>query len=77
MISNLGALMYDLGEDIRENSELANLIFTGIKRHVVGLFRTSTAMEELNTAPSDNRAIGGTIEDRVGHTREKADELVA
>lgn len=77
MISNVGAIMYDLGEAIRENSEFANVISTSIKQQTVGLSQISSAMEEINAAATDNRTISRTIEERVGHMSKEVEELMA
>jgi methyl-accepting chemotaxis protein len=77
MISNVGAIMYDLSEAIRENSEFANVISTSIKQQTVGLSQISAAMEEINAAATDNRTISRTIEERVGNMSKEVDELEA
>lgn len=65
-ISNAGAIMYDLSEAIRENSEFANVIASNIKQQTVGLSQISIAMDEINTTASDNQNISRTIEQRAG-----------
>jgi methyl-accepting chemotaxis protein len=77
MISNVGAIMYDLGEAIRENSEFANVIATSIKQQTVGLSQISSAMEEINTSATENRSISQTIEMRANQMNKEVEELTA
>ncbi len=60
-ISNAGAVMNDLSEAIRENSDFAKLIATNIQQQTIGLTQIAAAIEEINTTAMDNQSISRNI----------------
>jgi methyl-accepting chemotaxis protein len=76
MIANAGAIMYDLSEAIRENSEFANVIASNIQQQSVGLSQISTAIEEINTTSTEYRNISQKIEERVNQVNKEVDQLL-
>ncbi len=63
MITNAGAIMNDLSEAIRENSEFANVIATNINQQTVGLTQIATSIEEINSTALENQNISRKIVD--------------
>lgn len=61
MIANAGAIMNDLSEAIRENSEFANVIESNIKQQAVGLTQIATSIEQINSTALDNQNISRKI----------------
>ncbi len=62
MIANSGAIMNDLGEAIRENSEGANIIASNIKQQTVGLKQIGTAIGQIKSVAEENKGISRSIE---------------
>jgi methyl-accepting chemotaxis protein len=62
-IANAGAVMNDLSDAIRENSDFANVIATNIKQQTVGLTQIAAAIEEINTTALENQTISRNIVD--------------
>ncbi len=60
-IANAGAIMNDLAEAIRENSEFANMIATNIKQQTIGLTQIATSIEEINSTALENQNISRKI----------------
>jgi methyl-accepting chemotaxis protein len=60
-ISNAGAVMNDLSEAIRENSDFAKLIATNIQQQTIGLTQIAAAIEEINTTAIENQSISRNI----------------
>jgi methyl-accepting chemotaxis protein len=60
-IANAGAIMNDLSEAIRENSDFANVISTNINQQTVGLAQIATAIEEINSTAMENQNISSNI----------------
>ena len=56
-IANAGAIMNDLSEAIRENSEFANVIATNVNQQTVGLTQIATSIEQINCAAYENQHI--------------------
>jgi len=77
MIANAGAMMNDLSEAIKENSEFANVIATSIKQHTLGLSQIATAMEQINSTAIENQNISNRIEHSVGQMTAGIDKLQA
>jgi len=75
MIANAGAIMNDLSEAIKDNSEFANVIASSIKQHSVGLSQIATAMEQINTTAVENKSVSRRIEDSVRQITTSIDEL--
>lgn len=61
MIANAGAIMNDLSEAIRENSDFANVIATNINQQTVGLTQIATSIEEINSTALENQNISRKI----------------
>jgi methyl-accepting chemotaxis protein len=62
-IANAGAVMNDLSEAIRENSNFANAIASNIKQQTIGLTQIAAAIEEINTTALENQNISRSIVD--------------
>ena len=62
MIANSGAIMNDLGEAIRENSEGANIIASNIKQQTIGLKQIVTAVSQIKSVAEENKGISQSIE---------------
>ncbi len=77
MIANAGAMMNDLSEAIKENSEFANVIATNIKQHTVGLSQIATAMEQINSTAIENQNVSQRIEQSVQQMTAGIDKLQA
>jgi methyl-accepting chemotaxis protein len=60
-ISNAGAVMNDLSEAIRENSDFAKLIASNIQQQTIGLTQIAAAVEEINTTALENQSISRNI----------------
>ncbi len=60
-IANAGAVMNDLSEAIRENSDFAKLIATNIQQQTIGLTQIAAAIEEINTTALENQSISRSI----------------
>ncbi|MDJ0762263.1 MAG: methyl-accepting chemotaxis protein [Myxococcota bacterium] len=56
-IANAGAIMNDLSEAIRENSEFANVIATNINQQTVGLTQIATSVDQINSTAYENQSI--------------------
>jgi len=61
MIANAGAIMNDLSEAIRENSDFANVIATNINQQTVGLTQIATSIEQINSTALENQNISRKI----------------
>ncbi|MCP4197119.1 MAG: methyl-accepting chemotaxis protein [Proteobacteria bacterium] len=61
MITNAGAIMNDLSEAIRENSDFANMIASNIKQQTVGLTQIATSIEQINTTALENQNISRKV----------------
>jgi methyl-accepting chemotaxis protein len=61
MITNAGAIMNDLSEAIRENSDFANMIASNIKQQTVGLTQIATSIEQINTTAVENQNISRKV----------------
>jgi methyl-accepting chemotaxis protein len=60
-IANAGAVMNDLSEAIRENSDFAKLIATNIQQQTIGLTQIAAAIEQINTTALENQSISRNI----------------
>jgi methyl-accepting chemotaxis protein len=60
-IASAGAVMNDLSEAIRENSEFAKLIATNVQQQTVGLTQIAAAIEEINTAALENQNVSRDV----------------
>ena len=76
MIANSGAIMNDLGEAIRENSEGANIISANVKQQTIGLKQIGTAIGQIKTVAEENTGISRTIEQIVGRMDSGMKELL-
>lgn len=74
-IANAGAIMNDLSEAIRENSDFANVIAANINQQTVGLTQIATAIEEINSTALENQNISRSIVDRTTQMNESFDLL--
>ncbi|MDJ0765171.1 MAG: methyl-accepting chemotaxis protein [Myxococcota bacterium] len=61
MISNVGAIMNDLAEAIRENSDIANVIATSINEQTEGLAQIDETMGHINSTATENKGISRNI----------------
>ncbi|MCP4601882.1 MAG: methyl-accepting chemotaxis protein [Proteobacteria bacterium] len=75
MITNAGAIMNDLGEAIRENSEFANVIATNINQQSVGLTQIATSIEEINSTALENQNISRKIVETTNQLTDSFDLL--
>lgn len=60
-IANAGAVMNDLSEAIRENSDFAKLIATNIQQQTIGLTQIAAAIEQINTTALENQSISRNV----------------
>lgn len=75
VIANAGAIVNDLSEAIRENSDLANVIATSIKQQAIGLTQIATAVDQINTTSLENQDISRNINDETIHLTSAVEEL--
>lgn len=75
MIANAGAIMNDLADAIRENSDFANVIATNINQQTVGLTQIATAIEEINSTALENQDISRKIEHSTRSMTSSVDKL--
>lgn len=75
MIANAGAIMNDLAEAIRENSDFANVIATNINQQTIGLTQIATAIEEINSTALENQDISRKIEHSTRSMTRSVDKL--
>jgi methyl-accepting chemotaxis protein len=73
MIRNAGAIVNDLSEAIRENSDFANVIATTVNQQTTGLTQIATAIDEINKSASENQTVSKTVEQSA---REVLDTLI-
>ncbi len=74
-VGNTGAIMNDLSEAIRENSELANVISTSINQQTLGLSQIASAIDEINVSALENQEISRKIEEGTQRMTESMDRL--
>ena len=74
-IANAGAVMNDLSEAIRENSDFAKLIATNIQQQTIGLTQIAAAIEEINTTALENQSISRSIVQGTKQMSETFDQL--
>ncbi|MCK9459085.1 MAG: methyl-accepting chemotaxis protein [Proteobacteria bacterium] len=67
MVANAGAIVNDLSEAIRENSEFANVIFSAITQQTLGLTQIASAVEEINSSASENQRVSRRMEQSTQH----------
>jgi methyl-accepting chemotaxis protein len=77
MVANAGAIVNDLSEAIRENSDLANGIFTAITQQTLGLTQIAAAIEEINSSAAENQNISRKIEQSTRHMSDSLGNLSA
>lgn len=75
VIANAGAIVNDLSEAIRENSDLANVIASSIKQQTIGLTQIATAVDQINSTALDNQEISRKISDETIHLTGAVEEL--
>jgi methyl-accepting chemotaxis protein len=75
MVANAGAIVNDLSEAIRENSEFANVIFTAITQQTLGLTQIASAVEEINSSAAENQRVSGKMEQGTRHMSESLQSL--
>ena len=75
MIANAGAIMNDLAEAIRENSDFANVIATNINQQTIALTQIATAIEEINSTALENQDISRKIEHSTRSMTRSVDKL--
>jgi methyl-accepting chemotaxis protein len=75
MIANAGAIMNDLADAIRENSDFANVIATNINQQTIGLTQIATAIEEINSTALENQDISRKIEHSTRSMTRSVDKL--
>jgi methyl-accepting chemotaxis protein len=75
MVANAGAIVNDLSEAIRENSEFANGIFTAITQQTLGLTQIAAAIEEINSSAAENQNISRKMEQSTRHMSESLQDL--
>ncbi|MDD5310016.1 MAG: methyl-accepting chemotaxis protein [Deltaproteobacteria bacterium] len=63
MVAGAGAIVNDLSEAIRENSELANVISTNVNQQTLGLTQIASAVDQINNTAFENQKISGKIEE--------------
>jgi methyl-accepting chemotaxis protein len=74
-IANAGAVMNDLSEAIRENSDFAKLIATNIQQQTIGLTQIAAAVEEINTTALENQSISRNIAQGTKHMNDSLGQL--
>ena len=62
MVSNAGAIVNDLSEAIKENSNVANVISTSVNQQTLGLSQIATAISQINISATENQKISRQIE---------------
>jgi methyl-accepting chemotaxis protein len=75
MVANAGAIVNDLSEAIRENSEFANVIFSAITQQTLGLTQIASAVEEINSSAAENQRISRKMEQGTQHMSESLQSL--
>ena len=75
MVANAGAIVNDLSEAIRENSEFANVIATAVNQQTLGLTQIASAIDQINVSALENQEISRKIEGGVRQMSESMDEL--
>jgi methyl-accepting chemotaxis protein len=75
MVANAGAIVNDLSEAIRENSEFANVIFSAITQQTLGLTQIASAVEEINSSASENQRVSRKMEQSTRHMSESLQSL--
>jgi methyl-accepting chemotaxis protein len=75
MIAKTGAIVNDLSDAIRENSEFANIINTSVNQQTVGLSQIATAIEQINVSAMENQEISRKIADSTRQMTATMDEL--
>jgi methyl-accepting chemotaxis protein len=75
MIAKTGAIVNDLSDAIRENSEFANIINTSVNQQTVGLTQIATAIEQINVSAMENQEISRKIADSTRQMTATMDEL--
>ena len=75
MVANAGAIVNDLSEAIRENSDLANGIFSAITQQTLGLTQIAAAIEEINSSAAENQNISRKMEQSTRHMSDSLESL--
>jgi methyl-accepting chemotaxis protein len=75
MIAKTGAIVNDLSDAIRENSEFANIINTSVNQQTVGLSQIATAIEQINVSAMENQEISRKIADSTRQMTSTMEEL--
>jgi len=75
MVANAGAIVNDLSEAIRENSDFANGIFSAVTQQTLGLTQIATAIEQINSSAMENQSISRKMEQSTRHMSESLEHL--
>lgn len=76
MIANAGAIVNDLSDAIRENSEYANIINTSVNQQTLGLTQIASAIDEINVSAMENQEISRKIEESTRQMTSSMDRLL-
>jgi methyl-accepting chemotaxis protein len=76
MVANAGAIVNDLSEAIRENSEFANIINTSVSQQTLGLTQIASAIEQINVSAMENQEISRKIEESTRQMTDSMDRLI-
>jgi len=75
MVGNAGAIVNDLSEAIRENSDFANVIATNVSQQSLGLTQIAAAIDQINSTALENQDITKKVEKSTKQMTGRLDEL--
>ena len=69
------AIVNDLSEAIRENSDVANVISAAVNQQTTGLSQIASAIEQINLSATENRDVSVKIDSNVNKMTDALNDL--